>query len=277
MTRHLILIAISLVFFSVSLSADTIVTIKNEKGQKTSFMSDGKQGRMDTGDGDSYMIINYANQSIQVVMPSKSQVLDMSDGMPGMGMNVGKPPEKIRMKIKAVGIGPKIAGYPTKTYRLSAKGENCGTLYTSKAAMNDSGMKKMFSAMRNMAEKSRQSMGALAGMMTKCQQAKLSMADTANVIGAPLRTIDKQGRVLSEVMSINKKAKLPAGTFTIPANYKVVSMADKMSEGQAARSKAMGGMPDMGKMMQQMQKSGRMTPEMIEQMKQMQEMYQQKY
>ncbi|MBL4762512.1 MAG: hypothetical protein JKY93_07430 [Gammaproteobacteria bacterium] len=275
MCRHLFFVVVSAVLLSASVSADTLVKIKNEQGKTASFMSNGQYGRMHTAGEDSYMIIHYASQRIQVIIPAQGQVLDMSGAMPDLGLAsmgmAGKAAEKITMRVKAINGSPKIAGYVTRAYQLSANGENCGTLYASKAAMNDSGMRKMFNVMRNMMEKSQQSMAAFAGMLTQCQRAQMSISDNLSRLGAPLRMQDSRGHIQSEVLSITKNAKLPVGTFTIPASYKVVNLAGPMKQGQAVKNNAM---PDMGKMLQQMQKSGRMTPEMIKQMKQMQEMFQ---
>lgn len=271
MHRQLIFIFVSALLLHTSASADTLVRIKDGQGQKTHFMSNGEFGRMNIAGDDQYMIIHYASQSVKMVMPSQRQVLDMSGGIPSMG---GKAPEKVDMQIKAISGSPKIAGYVTRAYQLSANGENCGTLYASKKAMNGSNMRKMFSALQNMAEKSRQRMGAFSGMLTQCQRAQMSMSNSLSKVGAPLRMKDSRGKIQSEVLSIDKNATLRAGTFTIPANYKVINMADQMRQGQAAQKKAQQGMPDMGKMMQEMQKSGGMTPEMMEQMKKMRKMFQ---
>ena len=99
MSRYLIFMIFSCVTFSAAVSADTLVNIKNEQGQKTSFMSNGKYGRMNTAGEDTYMIVHYASQSIKVIMPAQRQVLDMSGGMPVMGVNMGKAPEKINMRL----------------------------------------------------------------------------------------------------------------------------------------------------------------------------------
>ena len=78
-----------------------------------------------------------------------------------------------------------------------------------------------------------------------CEQAEQNISKKINKVGAPLRMLDAGGKPVSEVTRIDKKAKLPANAFVIPADYKVQNTGQMMQEAQQQ-------MPDMQKMMEQM-------------------------
>ncbi len=99
---------------------------------------------------------------------------------------------------------------------------------------------------------------------------RCNVSEHVNTIGVPMRT-EKNGRVDSEVKSIQLNVELAADTFVIPASYKTVTMEQQMREMKQAMQKHQ---PQMQQMMQQMQQSGRMSPEMMEQMRRMQDMMQ---
>jgi len=255
-----------MLFILQSANAATVIEILSDDGSVMKIMSNGKMARVNHSDDSGYTLVDYKKQTVRVVVPQEKQVMDFSGDLPSMG---GAKAKKVNFKFSAQGDGPKIVGYATKKYKILANGKNCGTVYGSMDAMKAAGISRMFDAMQIMMEKQTASMGGFANRLDDCQRADMHM--NPGKIGIPMRSNDESGNLTSEVKRIDTGAKLPAGTFSIPKGYRIVSVAQQMRQAQ----QRMQGMPDMGQMMQQMQGSGQMSPEAMEQMQQMQEKMQQ--
>ena len=263
---------VSATFAPVNLLADTVVVLFSDNA-KVQFLSDGKHARINTKGKDEYMLVDFKSNSIYAVDPAKKQILNISESIPSMGS--GKAPA-FNLNITPAGNGPAIAGYATSKYRISAQGKDCGTIYGSKDALNGAGaIKDMFNTMKTMADNHRQSLGGFASAIPPCQLARMELANHVNSIGAPLKTIDKDGRVETEVLSINHNANVDASNYAMPSNYQHISMADKIEEATRTSQemdRMQQQMPDMQQMMRQMQETGELPPEAVEQMKRYEEM-----
>lgn len=260
--------------------AATLIEVTSKDGGHTQIMMDGNKSRIDMGEGQGYMLIDYKKQTMLAVVPEKKQILDMSGDMPSMG---GRPAPKLKTELVSNGSGPTIAGYSTKKFTLKAEGKVCGTLFGSKAAMETTGIAKLFKSMKAMAEKQRAAMGGYASMIDVCTRANMDFASQGLKVGVPMRMLDASGKITSEIKSIKTNANLPANAFALPRGYETISMADQMNRAKQSMGQGMSQnmnqgqrqVPDMQQMMKQMQQSGRMSPEAMEQMKRYQEMMQQ--
>ena len=273
--KHSVLLFFTLipaVFAPASVNADTVIVLFSDNA-KVQFLSNGKNARINTKGKDDYMLVDFKSNSIYAVDPAKKQILNVSESIPDIGS--GKTPE-FHLNLKPAGNGPTIAGYATNKYRISAQGADCGTIYGSREALNGTrSVKEMFDTMKTMADNHRKSLGGFASAIPPCQLARMELANHVDKIGAPLKTIDKDGRVETEVLSINHNANVEASNYALPSNYKRISMADKIEE--ATRSsqemdRMQQQMPDMQQMMRQMQETGQLPPEAVEQMKRYEEM-----
>lgn len=183
------------------------------------------------------------------------------------------------IKLLNKGKGPTIAGFKTQVYSLQVNGKNCGTIFGSKKLLNKKGIKEIFSALSQLQNQTQNMMGAYRGMMGECEQAELQMSNSYNTTGAPMRLLDQQGQLESEVRKINDNAKTPASYYKIPATYRVTNMQEKMNQArqqnERTRQQMQDNMPDMNKLMQQMQQQQGMPPEALERMKKMQDMFKQ--
>jgi len=269
----LFLLAASQTFTAQSVSAGTIVKVQNNN-ELTTMITDGKKARMDMSASE-YVVIDYKGRKVSMVSPQEKQVMEMSmDTLAGKSASSDVP--KVRDSLSRRGAGPAIAGYATQKYSYSVNGKSCGDIYASIDAYNAKGMKELLKAMRTMVDQQRSMLGGLAGMMDDCTLADMQMVERIENIGIPMRTV-KNGRVESEVKSIQTDVSIPADSFAIPASYKKVSVEQQMQQARQAMPPSMqqGVPPGMQDMMRQMQQSGQMTPEMMEQMRRSQEMMQQ--
>ena len=76
----------------------------------------------------------------------------------------------------------------------------------------------------------------------------------------PMRVQSANGKLVSEIVRIEKNAKLPPNAFTVPAGYQVEDAGQLMQQ-----------MPDMQEMMQQMPQGGQLPPEAVERLRKMQQ------
>jgi hypothetical protein len=104
----------------------------------------------------------------------------------------------------------------------------------------------------------------------------MQLADVIESSGAPLRVVDKAGKLLSEVLAIDTDKKFADNHYELPGGMTVVDMNEKMNQAAPQTRQMMENMPDLDEMMKQMQQGdGQMTEEMQQQMKQMMEQLQQ--
>ena len=92
-----------------------------------------------------------------------------------------------------------------------------------------------------------------------------------------MRTLDKDGKIETEVTMILKAADVEADYYAFPADYQMVSMGEEIEKVQK-ESRQMDNLqrniPEMQRMMQEMQRTGRVPPEAMEEMRRYQEMMQ---
>jgi len=236
----------TLFFVLPATQAATLIEIKGG-GELTKIYQDGPMSRMEMPGNRGYMVIDSAQQTMHMVMPAQRMVMDMSDTLknaPGAGADSG-----VKINISKQGSGPSIAGYKTTRYNYSANSKNCGTLFTSPDAMEDAGMSEVFEMMERMSSQAETMMSAFNQNVDLCARSSSQLTRRLKDIGAPLRVMDARGSVVSEVMRIDRKAKLPANAFTIPADYQVQN-THKMMQGVQQQLQ---NLPNMQEMMKQMQ------------------------
>jgi hypothetical protein len=255
-------LALLCVFCLPGAQAATLMEIRDAQGLTRVYTAGGKS-RIEAPDEQGYMVIDSNRRSMIAVMPKERKVLDMSEAL---DMDAAAPPANApRASFAKKGSGPTVAGYPTTEYGYSMAGKACGTLYTSTQVLKDTDLDQVLETMSRMAEQA----GAMAATINTsrdpCQHADSQLVRHVQTIGAPLKVLDNQGRVISEVQRIDKNAALPPDAFAIPAGYEVQNTGRMMKQ-----------MPKIQNMMQQMQESGQLPPEALQQMQEMMQQYQQR-
>ena len=264
-------------FLSSSVMAGTVIEMKNNN-ERISIMTDGQSARMNMPGAD-YILVDYKNNNIKIVDPQKQQVMQLNVGKTATGNSA----PLVKTSVKRLSSGQVIAGYKTQKYSYTANGKSCGVIYGSTDAYQSRDIKALLAAVKTMLEEQRAILGGFAAFVDDCTLAEMQVTDHINTIGMPMRT-EKNGRVENEIKSITTQAVLPANTFVIPANYKDVTMQDKMKtvakdmtnvQQQIQQRGYHGQQPQMQQMARQMQQPGQITPEMMEQMRRGQEMMRQ--
>jgi len=260
----------------MALQADLQMVTRDKSGHNSTFTSNGKQARIDDNQNPGYILIDQQNNRIGMVDPQRREVLDMgpiNDGQT-VPMNSG-----LSIKLEKQGNGPKIAGYKTKKFDIQVNGRHCGTVYGSRKAMKNKGIEQIFKAMATLQQQSSSLNQGFRSLMDgrndECDRAELEMNKHFKTSGVPMRILDRNSQLQSEVIKFNTKTKLPPDYYTIPKDFKVTNMQQKMNEAQQQMQQHM---PDMNQLMQQMQQDQQgLPPEAMEQMKKMQDLFKQQF
>jgi hypothetical protein len=230
------LATLALLVFSAQ--AATLIEVKTAEGQANVYR-DGTRSRMDTANG-SYMLVDSQAETMFVVMPKERRVMDMSQMLktaPPAGK--GGP---VKVIFKKEGSGPRIAGYKTTQYRYAADGKVCGTVLASEQALEDSGLQEAFDTMQRMGARADAIIMAFNAHTDPCQRVATRFSDHAQKIGIPMRITLGNDQLVSEIVRIEKDARLPPDAFAIPAGYQVQNTGQLLQQ-----------LPNIQGIMQQMQ------------------------
>lgn len=259
---------------TATVSADTVIEFKYDNN-KSQFLTNGKKARINTRNTDDFMLANFNSNTIYTVSPEKKQVFNLSSSFPTIS---GFEPPKVRVDIKPAGKGPDIAGYNTNKFRLSANGEYCGTIFASKDALKGTAIETMLDTLKAMADSQLKSLGGFAAVIPDCQMARLRLAEKLAYIGAPMRVIDIEGNVHSEITRIIKNARVEPHNYSIPKNYHNVSLDEKIEQAKQdgrQQQKAQLSKSEMQRMIREIRRGGRLSPEEKEQIRRYREMMRQ--
>ena len=268
--KKIIIAAMALILVQPVL-ADIMMTISDGEGRTSDISSDGQRARIQEQGDASYVVIDYTNREMLMVDTKRNEVMRMNLGKGGVGGGVG-----IDVQLKKKGGGPVIAGYGTKKYNFTANGEKCGTVYASKKLLKNREVRSLFESMRAMQSQSQRMMQQMGGFLSLCQQANMSLTDALEEVGVPMRIIERDGKVTSDVVKVDTDANYPSSHYEAPAGMTEVDMQQQMQESMQQTDQMMQQMPDMNELMQQMEESGIEIPaETMEQIKQLQQQMQQ--
>jgi len=206
--------------------ADVQITVKDGFGGNSTFSSNGQLVRIDGQKMDGFIVIDYASGDFFMVDSKQGEVKQAS--LDQIDATQGAAPLSITLENK--GGGPKIAGYLTRKFEMIVSGEGCGTVYASSKLLQNRDVRAIFESMRNMQEFSSRIMGGMSGIMPVCQRANMQLADVIESSGAPLRVVNKGGKMLSEVLTVVTDKKYAADHYALPAGMKVVDMTEQMNQ-----------------------------------------------
>lgn len=264
-------IIVTLIISSVITSichAGVLIQTRDAQNKVTTIRIEGNRARIDMQRNDGYVVIDVAQKIMNVVSHHDRTIIDLSEFLQNTAASTA-PTKYIDTYTKTMGLGPRVLGYETEQYALYANNNYCGSLFVSVNAIRDTGVNKFIDAFANMERNMDAKMAALTGMnindtVEPCEEAKRKAILRARNMGFPLKSIDRNKRLDSEVIKINKNVNIPANTFGIPANYKMATPSSMMN----------GAMKDMQRAQPQMREMMKnMTPEMRRMMQQQMQQY----
>jgi len=202
------------------LTAATLVESQDVEGPQKMWVEGNKMRVQMDANGD-YMLADYTRKKVYFIVPSKRELIDMSDTIHSSKNNN----HGLHVQVDYVGKGPNIAGYSTKKYNLSVNGQACEQVLVSKQAMKDARLQGM---MKNLDAINFDPMGGQ--FMNDCDRADGLFARKMTKLGMPMGSIERDGRMRGKVTLIKKNATLPEGGFTLPKGYRRITMQQKMQE-----------------------------------------------
>ena len=248
--------------------AATLIENRDGSGQVSRFYIQGQKAHIIMPQQDGYTVMDSKTRSLKVVIHPQRMVIDMSSLLTGTESNVTHPAKTSTIKLTKSNDKPDVAGYKTQGYDLHANNKYCGSVMVSSDASESLKLKEFAQLMQNMSEQINKKIAGFTGyhaeqFLTPCELAHKKLGDQYKDIGVPLRILDAKKSIITEVIRIDKNARLPANAFVIPKDYQVTNPQKMMNE-------AMHNMNQMQDMMKNI------PPEAMEMMQQrLQQMYQQ--
>lgn len=242
---RIVLTSLVAALMPVSVAAVTLIESTAE-GEVSRFWVDGVRARAESPDEPGYVLMDLGKGTMLVVNHEDRQMVDMS-GQLQRADGSGKAGPAVKLVKK--GSGPRIAGYDTQHYQLTADGRVCQDLYMSRKAYQDAKLEAYGKAFAKYVM-------VPPFVQDPCDRATLSVDRYLAEGGLPMRVVE-DGEVVDEITRITTNAALPAGGFEPPAGYERVDMDVLMKDN----------MREMEEQMRRMQEG--MTPEQRREMERM--------
>lgn len=202
--------------------AATFIELRDDEGTIQRMWIEGGMLRVDADEMEGYAVVDMASGRMFMVNHEERLVIEMDPALPVSPADRQAPrskPAEIRLIKK--GAGPKIAGYATEHYILTADGKTCGEEFVSRQALQDTGLQKLLRNLAVMPGLEPSGAGA-----DPCENAEYYLEQELVTIGLPLRSIDRAGIIESEVSRIRKGAEIPEVGFDPPAGYSRMNFGD---------------------------------------------------
>jgi hypothetical protein len=207
-------------------------------GELSRIYIEGDRARLEMPGDESYIVMDVAKRSMKVVSHQERSVMDLSELLQDKG-NGGAQAKVPRVEGRSLskGAGPKIAGFGTEEYEIQANGAYCGTVFLSAEAMKGTGFARFARMMETMDDFVEANVNAMlgttaqaAGVDSPCESATEQQMTRLLATGVPLRVLDQNRQLESEVTLIDKRAKLPVDAFVTPADYQQTTPKQMMDE-----------------------------------------------
>lgn len=250
--------------------ADVEIVVRDGFGNSSVFSSNGRLVRIQGQQVPGFIIIDYSSEEFFMVDSKRNEITKASLGK----LDAANELEKLSLSLTDKGGGQKIAGYLTRKSQIMANGEPCGSVYTSRELLENNDVRAIFESMRSMQQFSRRMMGGMGGILPVCQRANMQMADAIESSGAPLRVINADGKMFSEVVSVDTDKNFDSQHYALPAGMEVIDISERMNQAARDNQKSMESMPEMDALIKQLQEDGQLTEEMQQQLEQLQQQLQ---
>jgi len=246
-----LLLATVLVSFSLTALGSTVIESKDASGEVNKISIDGDWARFDGAEGgkDGYMLVNSKAQKYYMVVPAERTIIEFSADK----KKKSKSRQKVDVNIKDLGDGPKMAGYATRKYELTANGKPCGSVLFSKQAAGIEDISKLMSTIGSLDPEAFMPEEMLQGFQSAadpCDMAEMQLEEQELVkLGFPMKSLDPKGKTENEVVSIDEKAKLKPELFDLPKDYSRTTVKQMM---EGMRKEMEGAMDKIKEMMKEM-------------------------
>lgn len=172
--------------------------------------------------GPGEMLIDIKNKKLYAIDHKSKTLVDMSDfSMPGQPHPVPIP---VKVAFESQGHGPKVAGFATQQYSVSANGEKCYSALYSKDVIKNKQIVAFYEAMVKSAP-------SATNHANPCEAADEQIDKIPpEKYGIALKVMDKTGKTIFEVKKIKTGVNPPSHYLQLPAGYKTMSMMQMMQQ-----------------------------------------------
>ncbi len=246
-----LLLTTVLVTFSLTAFSNTVIESKDDGGAVSKISIDGDWARFDNTEGgkDGYMLVNSRAQKYYMVVPAEHAIIEFSADKD----KKNKVKQKIEVDLKDLGDGPRVAGFATRKYELTANGQPCGSVLMSQQAAKIDDIGKLLSAMGGLNPEAFMPEEMLPGvqrMTDPCDLAEMHLEDKDLIKpGFPMKSLNPKGKIENEVISIDDNAKLKPELFDLPKDYTRTTVKQMM---EGMRKEMAGEMDKLNEMMKDM-------------------------
>ena len=211
--------------------ADIEIQMQDPEGTITTFWLGEHKVKMATQDTSGYVIVDVSKQMQFLIDHNEKMVIDVTEGLndtlsPPADDPQSAPADKVQIKIEKVGDGPEIVGFKSDKYEVKADDTLCSVEYLSTEPFRHPEVVKLLEVMALLGESEDITNDAL---YKPCEQAELTLERQYQTYGIPLRSINADGVVTSEVVQFQVKD-VPSSTYDFPPNYKLTSMRELLQE-----------------------------------------------
>jgi hypothetical protein len=228
--RYILMISAMIAIETTPLLAGTLIESNDDSGNRILVRIDSDIARIDSSDLKGYMLVDMSKQKLYAVNDAERLVIDMS--IPAN--NQARPDKQGSTRLPEAspvfvdqGKGPVIKGFKTRHYKVLMDGAHCFDVYLSKRLARQADVRRFTEEMAAFSRASKD-----AGMIeystsdNPCETAQEKLDEQYLDLGSPLRTLDAQGNTIYEVKRIVLDTAFPAGQFTFPENYTLVTSAE---------------------------------------------------
>jgi len=231
-------VSAALLLLASTVNAGTVVESGGYEGETSVSRIQGGKVRSDAGEPGTYLLLDAERQTAYLVNDNERSVIDMSGMMWGAD-TAGNAQQQPKARLVKQGKGPKIAGYTTVHYKLMVGDTHCGDEYLASQPLQDENLRRFGEVMSRMAQTGEQMGGGMMGMtQDPCDGEHGELFETYLDEGMPMRSIDRDGTLSHEVISIRTNVSMSASEFKLPSDYEVMDMQEMIQE-------AMSNMPAM--------------------------------
>lgn len=224
--------------------AATQIEHRDGMGTVQKVLIDQNNARMETPDPSRYSLFQMREKKMFAVDTKEKRIIEISLNPPKPAntatqttLNTSSP---VQAKLLKQGASDEIASYATVHYQILANDTVCSDDYFSDAAAKLENIQPFIDAMYAMSSARRKAMANMPFIpKDPCMMIGDSLETEYTKLGLPMKSVNKDGKLQHEVVSIKTGVNVAPDYFKLPAGFQMLSEADAMKNMQSEFVKKM--------------------------------------
>ncbi|MEN9461972.1 MAG: hypothetical protein RIS84_1992 [Pseudomonadota bacterium] len=238
----------ALIFSSLILApatwAATQIEHRDGMGTVQKVLIDQNNARMETPDSSRYSLFQMKEKKMFAVDTKEKRIVEISLNPPKpantTAQNTLNTSPPVQAQLLKQGASNEIAGYATLHYQILANSKVCSDDYFSEAAAKLENIQPFIDAMYAMSSARRKTMANMPFIpKDPCMMIGDSLESEYTKLGLPMKSINKDGKLQHEVVSIKTGVNVAPDYFNLPAGFQMMSEAEAMKNMQLEFMKKM--------------------------------------